>query len=331
MDVIPSLALRLQHYLENVVPLNGPLLPHPEHDALPLAYQESHAPFIGAIGSHTLTFLITTVEDPTAAARAAVQVGKCLQTKDVVLVAETLTAAQRRGLIAANTAFVVPDAHVWLPMLSMRFHERAATAPYHGAMKPATQALLVHWYHHGVESSATLASAAKALGYTTMTMSRAFDELARHQPPSLRIERVGRERRCVTTMTRSALWQHYVTRARTPVVKTVLAMKTQELQSLPLAGLTAIAKRSDLTPPPIVVRAMDTLQWRNRKKAIEIIGAYERPDDMVVRLEIWSYPVRLHDPNASIAEPLSLALSISTSEREDPRITMAIRSMEASP
>ncbi len=330
MDAVPSLVTRLQRYLADIVPLSGTLVPHPDQHALPLGFQATHAPFMGTIGTRTLTFLITTVGEPTAAARAAAQVGRYLQSEDVVVVVETLTAAQRRGLIAANTAFVVPDAHVWLPMLSMRFHERT-TIGYQGTLKPATQALLVHWYHHGVDGSATLASAAQALGYTTMTMSRAFDELARHQPPGLCIERRGRERRCVSTLTRNALWLAYAPRARTPVVKTVLVLRTPACQSLPLAGLTAIASHSDLSPPSIVVRAMDIGQWRGQRHAIEVVGAYERPDDQVLRLEIWAYPVRLHDATSPIVEPLSLALSIPADEREDPRIAMAMRTMEAPP
>ena len=331
MDRLPNILLRLQHYLTDIVPLNGILQPHPARESLPLEFQESHAPFVGTIGSRCVTFLITTVAQPAAAARAATYVGNCLHAQDVVIVAENLTAAQRRGLMAANTAFIVPHAHLWLPMLSMLSHERAAPVPDHGALKPATQALLVQWYHHGVNSAATLANAAKVLGYTTMTMSRAFDEILRHQPSGLRMERIGRERRCTSGLTGNALWQHFFPRARTPVMKSLLARKTPALQELPRAGLSALATVSDLTPPTIEVRAMDINQWRDRRAGITIIAPYEQPDELVTHIEIWSYPVRLHNPVSSIAEPLSVALSIPPQDREDPRVAIALRTLEASP
>lgn len=329
--MVPALVLRLQRYLSESVPLAGDLVPHPERKQLPLAFQESHAPYLGTIGSHTVTFVLADVGEPAAAGRAVTTVGKILRTQDVVLVAESLTAAQRRGLIVAGTPFVVPDAHLWLPMLGLQFTERGPKILRQSAMRPATQALLLHWYHHGLADSATLVTAAAALGYTTMTMSRAFDELARYPHPQLHIVRDGRERRCTTTLSRPDLWQHYGERARTPVVRVVLTARTPEMLSLPLAGLSAVAALSNLATPSIEVRAMDLVAWRRRQKSVELVAPYTLSDKMVVHLEIWAYTVRLHDPEAPLVEPISLALSIPQSEREDPRVSQALRQMEHRP
>jgi len=329
MDTHHALVARLQRYVASTLPLVGDLRPHPQHDALPLGFRTSHVPLVGTVGTRTLTFLITTVGAPAAAARAAAQVGRILQTSDIVLVTERLTAAQRRGLIAAHTAFIVPDAHLWLPMLSMLFCERSPPPPPAAALQPATQALLVHWYHHGVDSCPTLAQAARTLGYSTMTMSRAFTALAARQPPGLRIERHQRERRCVSTLARQDLWNAYAHFATSPVVETVLARRSPSLDELPLAGISALAACSDLAPPPITIRALDVVRRRQSRWQLSLVEAHEEPDDAVVQLEIWAYPARLHDEASPTVEPLSLALSLSAADREDPRVAQALRAMGA--
>lgn len=329
MDALPALALRLQRYLEDVIPLDGTLVAHPDKGSLPLAFQESFAPFVGSIRNRQLTFLIARIDDPYATAQTLGKIGDYLQTQDLVLVTDHLSAAQRRVLISKNTAFIVPDAHLWLPMLGMRFNERAHPPIHRELLAPATQALLIHWYHHGFGSTSTLGEAAGALGYTTMTMSRAFSELIQNQPNGLHIEHIGRERRCTTTLSVQALWKHYEPHARSPVTKTVLVVKTPELHMLPAAGMSALAKRSDLSHPAIPVHAVDIHQWHKMKKDVQISKPYDRPNDMLCRLEIWSYPVRIHDRNSPLVEPLSLALSIPDYEKDDPRVSMAIRSMEA--
>jgi hypothetical protein len=328
MDSLPALALRLQRYLEDVVPLDGPLQPHPERGTLPLAFQESFAPFVVSIRNRQLTFLLAEIDDPNATAQTLSKIGNYLQTQDLVLVADHLSATQRRILITRNTAFIVPDAHLWLPMLGMQFNEKAHTPVRRTLLAPATQALLIHWYHHGIEKASTMGEAAQALGYTTMSMSRAFSELIQNLPDGLHIERVGRERRCTTTPSPQALWQHYAPHARSPVTKTVLVVKTDELQIMPTAGMTALAKCSDLSPPAIPVRAVDIQQWRLMKEHVQRSEPYGRPNDGLLQLEIWSYPVRIHDRNSPLVEPLSLALSIPESEKDDPRVAIAIRSME---
>jgi len=138
------LVARLQRYLAGVVPLAGELVPHPARDRLPLAFQHPE-PVLGIIGTRPLTFLLIPIGDPAAAARAAIAIATALGTTDVVLVVDTLTAAQRRGLIAAGIPFVVPDAHLWLPMLGMQFTERASVPAPREHLAPATQALLLHW------------------------------------------------------------------------------------------------------------------------------------------------------------------------------------------
>ena len=238
-----------------------------------------------------------------------------------IYVPNEISTYNRKRLIEHQTPFIVPGNQLYLPDLGMDLREhyqkqRSHTIQY---FSPATQVVVIHALLYGIQAHFTPSELAKALNYTLMTMSRAFDELETAHIGE--IKRKGKERWWQFKGSKRDLWDQARLFMKTPVKK-----KTTVIHSKPttIAGLSALAHYSMLSAPKRLTYAISIEQWKIWKQD----GVEECPsaDDTLFDLEIWNYNPDLFLSNKSHAvDPFSLYLSLISNV--DERIESALSEM----
>jgi hypothetical protein len=102
---------------------------------------------------------------------------------------------------------------------------------------------------------------------------------------------------------------------------------------LPLAGLSALAKQTDLGEPENVVLAIGESDWRKLEKELDTNQVIPEQIDGALELEIWRYaPQRIKISNTqeweqvhSVIDPYSLCLSLE--QIDDDRIKLTLKEL----
>lgn len=241
---------------------------------------------------------------------------------DLIYVRHQLASHQRKRLIEQRVPFLVPGNQMYLPMLGIDLREhfrKQRQTPL--TLKPATQVLVLQLLLRPEEELRTPLDFANRLGYTKMTMSRAFDELEAEQLCD--ISKEGRERKLRLAGTRHELWNHVLPLLRTPVKQRNHIGRSDIPQVGVAAGLTALANRSMLAAPKTAVVAVSSEQWQvmKRRKA-DFHTTADAPD--AVEMEVWSYDPLLFSTEGT-CDPYSLFLSLQ--DNKDERIEAALEEM----
>jgi hypothetical protein len=184
---------------------------------------------------------------------------------------------------------------------------------------PATQVVVIHALLHGIQAHFTPSELAKALNYTLMTMSRAFDELETAHIGE--IKRKGKERWWQFKGSKRDLWDQTKPFMKTPVKKQIWVIHNKPTT---IAGLSALAHYSMLSAPKRPTYAISVEQWKIWKQE----GVEECPsaDDALFDLEIWYYnPDLFLSAKSHVVDPFSLCLSLASNV--DERIKSALSEM----
>lgn len=226
----------------------------------------------------------------------------------IVYVRDRVTAYNRKRLVERKLPFVVPGNQVYLPMKGIDFREhfkRLRTGLRQ--FSPSTQALVMHvLYGKTTESVFSPAEMALSLGYSAMTMTRAFDEL---ESAGLgEFYSLGRKRCLKFIEPARDIWTSSLPFLRSPVKRRVhVAPPSTDLPG-PRAGLTALAHYSSLAAPGNVVVALNGADWRVFARCFPRNGLPMR-EPGALDIEVWSYdPAPLS--REGVVDPLSLYLSL---------------------
>lgn len=162
---------------------------------------------------------------------------------------------------------------------------------------------------------------ATALGYSAMTMTRAFDELT---AASLgQISTSGRRRQFRLGASPRSFWSATLPLLCSPVKKRIYTRGPVAAISGPRAGLLALSDTTMLMAPERDTLAMSGHEWRTLRNQRDLVEAPEQDLD-AVEIEIWSYsPAQLAD-NGRV-DPLSLYLSLRNSG--DERVEAALEEL----
>jgi len=233
-----------------------------------------------------------------------------------------VTAYNRKRLIEQKVPFIVPGNQMYLPMLAIdlrehfrRIREEAPT------FSPSTQVVALHALLRDAGEVLIPVELAPQLGYSAMTMTRAFDQLETAHLAEVTVR--GRERCLRFVGGRKEIWEKALPFLRSPVSKRLFIRRTKEEESAIRAGLTALAHFSMLAPPEYTIYALSREDWkalRQRHKTIEV--PTQDPD--ASEIEVWWYPPALFAENG-IVDPLSLYLSLK--EDRDERTETALEEM----
>ena len=242
---------------------------------------------------------------------------------EIVYVRERVTAYNRKRLIEHNLPFAVPGNQLYLPFLGIDLREhfkrlRAETVRF----SPSTQALIIHiLLSKTPEIKITPAQAAQYLGYSAMTMTRAFDELESTGLGEIISE--GRERRLRFIESAKNIWAKSQPFLRSPVKKRLFISQGDFRPPGPFAGLTALAHYSMLVEPANPVFALSRKDWKSLNESGQVKTIHTR-ESGTLEIEVWSYAPTLFAEN-KLVNCLSLYLSLK--ENKDERIEAALEEM----
>ncbi len=241
--------------------------------------------------------------DPPATIRKHAEQVRAKWGGPIVYVRDRVPAYNRKRLIQQRIPFIVPGNQMYLPQLGLDLREHfRAPPPTKRKLRPATQAVLVFLLLNGNEDGATATALAPALGYTTITLSRAFDELESVELATT--EALGRERVLRFHTGRRETWE----RAQPWLIDPV---KSRHFVAIPSKGLRAgqdaLARYTMIAEPRLPVSAIGQKQWLAFKQ--------ERPEAVLpdresaqAEVEVWRYEPREHE-RPGVVDPLSLSLS----------------------
>ena len=242
--------------------------------------------------------------------------------EDVIYVRKRIASYNRKRLIEQRVPFIVPGNQMYLPTIGLDFRrhlKRQREVPE--SFKPATQATLIFWLLRGGGEPITPLRMRRELGYSPMTMTRAFDELEDTEIGN--VTKRGKERCLRFVGPKREIWNKALPYLKSPVTKRVRVPRPQEPIGGMRAGLAALADYSMLAPPPQPViaffgREWKKLRWWHNKPSIP------KQDPDAVEIEVWAYdPQRLTERD--IVDPLSLYLSLR--EDQDERVQAALEQM----
>lgn len=278
---------------------------------------------IHLLGIHCLLVVDTgPAEQSPAALRKHVDLLQARQTADVIYVRARMTAYNRKRLIEHKVPFIVPGNQMYLPMLAMDLREHFRKLPSQLALfSPSTQALVIHTLLRGTEEVLIPLEMARRLGYSAMTMTRAFDELEAANLGQVTVR--GRQRCLRFTERPQELWTKAQPFLRSPVSKRVFIRRTEAPVGGLRAGLSALAQYSMLAAPAYTTYALSREDWKSLRQRHEPI-AVPTPDPDAHEIEIWSYPPALF-ADRGLVDPLSLYLSLKDDRNE--RIEASLNEM----
>jgi len=235
---------------------------------------------------------------------------------DVIYVREQVTSYNRNRLIKNKIPFIVPGNQLYLPMMALDLREYFVTK--RGAAKnlsPAAQVLVLYSiYKHRVlfDESVTMTDWAEELGYTKMTMTRAFRDLRSILEKEDDVEGIrGRQ-----------LWDCLRPFLRSPVLRTRYYDFDVFGSESVLAGDSAMAEYTMMAASAARTICMEAEQWK--KNHSEETCELPNAELGATIVQVWRYDPRRLDRNG-VADPLSVYLSFG--KNKDERVEMALENL----
>jgi DNA-binding MarR family transcriptional regulator len=176
-----------------------------------------------------------------------------------------------------------------------------------------------------IREQKTAGEYARILGYSNMTMTRAFDEL--EEARLIEVTKSGKERFLHQNRNWKELWEMSVPYLRSPVKNEIYIMKATEdlYHSCFKAELTALSEYTMISTPRLNVFAIGTEKYKNlcENKKIKMT---EYPEDAIAKLQEWKYsPELIGDEGKETVDRFSLYLSLQNNE--DERIQSALEEL----
>ena len=219
-----------------------------------------------------------------------------------VFVASSLNAYNRSRLIAQGVPFVVPGNQLYLPELVMdlREHFIAPKPQAPQRLSPAAQVLLFHHLLRLDGSATTPTALAKCLGYSSMSVGRAFNELTTVKLAA--IQKRGKEKHIQFDMDRRDLFRASLPLLHNPI-RSIKYLGNDWVPDLMLGGEAALARLTELNPPEMDTFIVAASEWKETAKKSGLVEVGK--DAANVMVESWSYDPAILSKKPT-ADPLSL-------------------------
>jgi DNA-binding MarR family transcriptional regulator len=240
-----------------------------------------------------------------------------------VYVASVLSSVSRSRLVGAKVSFVVPGRQLYLPPLGIDFRERfPASRAERTLVSPAAQLVALRALRMGLMELPRPSELAAELGYSRMTISRVYNELA--AGGVVQVQTNGRVRKAQFMKSGRDLWEALLPLLSNPVGARFTADAAQvDLRDFLLAGLSALSARSDLAPPTIPVYAVLANSEGYRRLVAKRLP-FPEGGARIVDIEVWKYAPQLVATGTTVDE---LSLYLSLQDEEDERIRAAAQEM----
>lgn len=321
-----NLRRSLQEYLKATLGVSLSLKQWDQTKSVPLYLQEVYTLYSTELLGHACLLAI----DRGLSRRTTTQAHKDLQRlserweNSVIYVADTLSSVHRSRFVAAKMPFIVPGRQLYLAPLGIDFR-KAYEKPLRQAtekLSPIAQVLvLLALFQDDIERENPTKLAIR-LGYSKMTVGRAFDEIETFELAEG--NKLGKERRIHFARQGKELWDAALPFLRDPVKRRVLINGQTRTQNLGmLAGESALAQHSNINPQPYSTYAIHNGSVEAKELLKHCIDAPDETDTYA-ELELWAYDPRLLSKSGTV-DMLSLYLSLR--EVEDDRVQQALEVM----
>jgi DNA-binding MarR family transcriptional regulator len=266
------------------------------------------------LGVHALLVIDANPEEQSpATVRKHLDMLQAKQHADLIYVRAQVMAYNRKRLIEQKVPFIVPGNQMYLPMLAIdlrehfrRIREEAPT------FSPSTQVVVLHAILRDAGQELIPSEMASLLGYSAMTMTRAFDELETAKLAEVTVR--GRDRCLRFIGDRREIWEKAQPFLRNPVSKRLIIRRIDGAENANRAGLTALAHYSMLAPSAYTTYALSREEWKVLRQQHNIIEVPSQDPD-ASEIEVWWYPPALFAEHG-IVDRLSLYLSLKADHDE---------------
>jgi len=311
-----KLIYQLEQYLRETLGIAAASYPWENDSGLPQYLRDRYRFLkIGILGIECLLMIDAGEEEQTAAiiGKQLDQVRTRYNSKVVVYVRRAVTSYKRKRLIEQKIPFIVPGNQMYLPMLGIDLREHMKRLrEKKPVFSPSTQALILHVLWRKETGPLAPAEIANHLGYSAMTMTRAFDELETEDIGEHSV--MGKERHVHFPDSRKLLWEKALPYLTSPVRKHLYVESPMQIVKGCLAGLSALASYTMLAEPKIPVYAIPAREWKvwlQQRVIFELIS----PEPGSFEIELWKYaPAQF--ANKERVDRLSLYLSLRDSANE---------------
>lgn len=226
----------------------------------------------------------------------------------VIYATNHLTANHRARFIGAGVSFAVPGNQLYVPALALDLRERFRRAKRRGIehLSPVAQATFFYCilFRRELEANSqmrTPSRLAQLLGYSSMSVGRAYDELAQFGLATI----VNRGRQKFLSLEKDPRQLLEASRdvLRSPIQSERLARCPLIVPPMKIAGETALANITGLAPPAMPVYAVHSDDWKQLlNKDMEVVSDRDQAD---ATIEIWHYRPDVLTEHATV-DPLSL-------------------------
>lgn len=307
----------LERYLHDALGVSVKPTPWTGADRLPHFLKERYRfAQVEVMGLHSILIIDTNPEEPSpATVRKHIDVLQTKQHADLIYiyVRAQVTAYNRKRLIEQKIPFIVPGNQMYLPMLGIDLREHfLRVREEFPTFSPSTQVVVLYALLRDAGQMLVPSEMAPRLGYSAMTMTRAFDELETASLAEVTVR--GRERCLRFHGARKEIWEKAQPFLRSPVNKRIFIRRTGGEEGAIRAGLTALAHYSMLTAPDYTTYALSREDWKTLRHRYKIIEVPAQDPD-ASEIEVWWYPPTLFSER-NIVDPLSLYLSLKADRDE---------------
>lgn len=226
---------------------------------------------------------------------------------DIIYVRSQLTAYNRKRLVEQKVPFIIPGNQMYLPTLGIDFREhfrRLHAEPE--TLSPSAQVLLIHLLLRAGQDVLTPKEVAIRLGYSAMSMTRAFNEL--QGTHLVEVFSKGKERHLHLVAKPPDTWTKAQPFLRSPVQKRVFIQHVTTNSWGLCAGLMALSKYTRLASPARATVALSGKEWMSLQLRYQLIEVPEQ-EPAAQEIEIWNYSPSLFS-DGDLVDPLSLYLSL---------------------
>jgi DNA-binding MarR family transcriptional regulator len=308
-----------EQYIHEVLGVKITAAPWMEAHRLPAYLREDYRFFRATLMNNKIVLMVGEHEQTPAVIDKQVTQVRDKSASEVVYVREALTSYNRQRLMEHKVSFVVPGNQMYLPTLGIDLREHFRRLRETRVLfSPATQAMILRGLNKRDLNVVTPKEMAMKLGYSPMTLTRAFDEL--EQAGIGKHGTRGKERLITFTVTGKALWEQVLPSLKSPVKKRLHVITGRRKLRGTLAGLSAMTEYTALAEPDNRVYAFGVDEWKTYQQEHKL-QVVTMPEPGTTEIELWTYSPRLAQFH-HLADRLSLYLSLK--DTVDERVQAAL-------
>jgi len=238
---------------------------------------------------------------------------------EAIYVCNSMDSYNRKRLIEQRVSFIVPGNQMFLPFIGIDLREHMKNIRIKKeTLSPSSQLLLLSLLLGKLKKGVTPGEAAKLLGYSSMTMTRAFDELEENRIGTHSSK--GKHRLLLIEESLKDIWKTALPLLGSPQKRTIIINPIEAVLGYKKSGDSALSYYTMISEPKNPVYAVSENEFKALKHDGKFkVVPYPERDSLII--EIWKYlPGLLSETD--VVDPLSLYLSMK--DIEDERIESSL-------